>query len=86
MGLGMRDTSPEAEAVYLAAIGRMTPAQKLRRISELTCGVRALALIQLRRDFPDASEAELHKRLAARTLGPEIALRVYGWDVEREGL
>jgi len=86
MALRMLDTSPRAEQAYIRAIRRMSPQRKLQRISELTCTGRALALAQLRRDFPDASEGELHKRLASRVLGPEIALRVYGWDARREGL
>jgi hypothetical protein len=76
MGLGLRDTTAEAEAVYVEAIRRMQPTDKLRRVSELTCSVRALALGRLRRDFPNASFDELHRRLAARTLGPAIARQV----------
>jgi len=85
MALGMLDTTPEAEAVYVRLIRAMSPEQKLRRISDLTCTVRALALSGLRHDFPDASEADLHRRLAARVLGPEIARRAYNWDVLKEG-
>ncbi|MBM3474575.1 MAG: hypothetical protein FJX75_15030 [Armatimonadetes bacterium] len=85
MGLGMRDTHPKAEAVLIRLLREMPPAKKLRQISALTYAARAFALDGLRRRYPTASPDELHKRLAARALGPEIALRVYGWDVRKEG-
>jgi hypothetical protein len=85
MGLGTRDMSPEAEAVYIRLLREMPPAKKLRQISAITYAARAFALDGLRRRYPSASPAELHKRLAARVLGPEVALTVYGWDVRREG-
>jgi hypothetical protein len=81
----MRDTGPEAEAVYVEAVRRMTPAEKLRRISELTCGAWALSLDQLHRDFPGASDEECRRRLAVRTLGPLLARQVYGPDAPEEG-
>jgi hypothetical protein len=81
----MLDTSPEAEAVLIRVLREMSPARKLRQISALTYAGRAFALDGLRRRYASASPDELHKRLVARVLGPEIALRVYAWDVDREG-
>jgi hypothetical protein len=85
MALGMRDTRPEAEAVLIRLLREMPPARKLRQISALTHAARAFALDGLRRRYPSASPEELHKRLVARVLGPEVALRAYGWDVRKEG-
>ncbi len=73
-----RDTSPEAEAV-LFKLWRETPAwRKLEMMSGLNRTARQLALVGLRRRFPNASEMELRRRLAAMLLGEELATRVYG--------
>jgi hypothetical protein len=63
------DTSPEAEAV-LFRLWRETPAwRKLEMMDSLNQGARQLALIGLRKRFPDASPAELQRRLATILLG-----------------
>ena len=72
------DTSPEAEAI-LFRLWRETPAwRKLEMMEGLNRTARQLALIGLRKRFPDASPAELKRRLASITLGEELAARVYG--------
>jgi hypothetical protein len=76
------DTSPDAEAVRFALYARMSPADKLARMAELTRSANALALAGLRRDYPDASDEELWLRLAVRRLGPELVARAYGWRAE----
>ena len=73
-----RDTSPEAEAV-LFQLWREAPAwRKLQWMEDLNRTARHLALLGLRRRFPEASEAELRRRLASLLLGEELATRVYG--------
>ena len=72
-----RDTTPEAEAV-LFRLWQETPAwRKLEMMAGLNRTARYLALTGLRRRFPDASPEELRRRLAAITLGEELATRVY---------
>jgi hypothetical protein len=72
------DTSPEAEAV-LFKLWRETPAwRKLEMMDGLNRTARQLALMGLRRRFPDASSEELRRRLASIALGDELAERVYG--------
>ena len=72
------DTSPEAEVV-LFKLWRETPAwRKLEMMEGLNQMVRQLALMGLRRRFPDASPEELRRRLASIILGDELAQRVYG--------
>ncbi len=73
-----RDTTPEAEAV-LFQLWREAPAwRKLQLMEDLNRTARHLALLGLRRRFPEASEAELRRRLASLLLGEELATRVYG--------
>lgn len=72
------DTSPEAEAV-LFRLWREAPAwRKLEMMEDLNRTARQLALVGLRRRFPEASPTELQRRLAAMLLGEELAARVYG--------
>ncbi len=79
------DTTPEAEEYYVQAIRRMTPAEKMDRIRELSLRSRRMIEADILRKHPTASEHELKMRLVARWHGPEIALRFFGWDVEVEG-
>lgn len=73
-----RDTTPEAEEILFAS-WRNTPAwQKWARMGALNRTARQLALAGLRRRHPDASPAELQRRLADLILGPELAARAYG--------
>ncbi len=73
-----QDTSPEAEAV-LFKLWRETPGwRKLEMMEGLNRTARQLALVGLRRRFPEASQAELRRRLAGILLGEELATQVYG--------
>lgn len=47
-------------------------------MNRLNVTLRTLALSDLRRLYPQAGEAELHRRLADRLLGTELAHKVYG--------
>lgn len=72
------DTRPEAEAVLIELL-RTAPAwRKLRMMNQLNASVRTLALSGLRQRHPQASPAELRRRLADLLLGPELANQVYG--------
>jgi len=72
------DTWPEAEAVRLRLL-RSAPAwRKAELWAELNVTARALGLSGLRVRYPQASEAELQRRLADLCLGAELAARVYG--------
>jgi hypothetical protein len=72
------DTSPEAEVV-LFKLWRETPAwRKLEMMEGLNHTARQLAVMGLRKRFPDASPEELKWRLATIVLGEEIAFQVYG--------
>ena len=79
------DTHPRVKAMLLHGYRRMTPTQKMERVCAMTHAVRALALVDIRRRHPKATAHEQALRLASRCLDPETMLRVFGWDVRREG-
>ena len=54
-------------AMYLAALRRLTPEQRLRKTFELSEFAKTLFLHGLRRRFPDASDAEV-RRIARERL------------------
>jgi len=59
--------------------------KKIDHVFELIETTRALALAGLRTRYPQASEDELKKRLAALVFDRETVIQVYGWDPEIEG-
>ena len=83
--LGLEDTTPDAERV-LIELARATPVwRKFEQVAETTKTCRAFAIAGLRTRYPNASEDELHRRLAALVLDRETVIRVYGWDPKVEG-
>jgi hypothetical protein len=84
MTLLFPDTTPEAEAVLINLLRQAPPWRKLEMMSQINETVRTLALSGLRHRHPDASEAELRRRLADILLGPELALKVYGPLINNE--
>ncbi len=81
----VRDTSSEADRIMLEAYRRMTPAEKLRRVCELTRATRLLAMARLREEHPQADERELQLRLAALRFDRRTMIRVFGWDPREHG-
>ena len=83
--LGLEDTTPEAERV-LIELARAAPVwRKFEQVAETTETCRAFAMAGLRNRYPDATPAELHRRLAALVLDRETVIKVYGWDPKIEG-
>lgn len=72
------DTSPEAERVQIELLRRAPAWRKLELLGRLNAMARTLALSGLRRRHPEATPAELRRRLADLLLGPELAARAYG--------
>jgi len=72
------DTSADIRRVQHACYAAMTPAEKLRRMSELTRAANGLALAGLTVRYPRASRQELLLRLARLRLGADLFDRVYG--------
>ena len=74
------DTDPAAERLVLELTRQAPVWKRLALASALTEATRALALADLRAQFPEASEEELRRRLALRLLTPDEIRAAYGWD------
>ncbi|MEW6007504.1 MAG: hypothetical protein AB1595_05065 [bacterium] len=79
------DTQPEAERVLIELLRKAPAWRKIEMVSQITTTCRELALIGLRRRYPEANDDELKKRLAALVLPREIVIRAYNWNPEKEG-
>jgi hypothetical protein len=79
------DTDEDAERV-LIDLARATPAwRKIQQVNEITRMMRTFAMIGLRQRYPNATEEELRRRLAALVLPRDLVIKAYGWDPEVEG-
>ena len=58
--------------------------EKAERVRELTLAVQQLAFAELRQRYPSRTDDELWLLLAARRLGRETVLRIYGRDCGAE--
>ena len=85
MTVQIHDTSPQIQQILIAGYRRMSPQQKLKRVSELTRAVQQLALARIRKQYGTISEREQHLRLAALWLDRDTMLRVFHWDPQVEG-
>jgi hypothetical protein len=85
MSLFSRDTRPEVVSVLLEGYRRMTPAQKLARVADLTAAARQMAAARIRSQHPGADESEVRLRLAALVLGRQTMRRVFRWDPGEDG-
>jgi hypothetical protein len=79
------DTTPDVAARQAEQYRRMSPADKLRRVSDLTVGACLLSLAGLRQRHPGAPEGELLLRLAVLRLGADTVARAYGWVAPPDG-
>ena len=64
----------------------MTPAQKIKRVVELTEAHAEKIHQALKARYAHASEHELKMRFAVEWLGPELAKEVYGWENPPENI
>lgn len=76
--MAVSDTRPEAEQVLVALLRQAPTWRKLALMGQLNAMTKSMALNELRRHYPDASERALRRRLAERLLGAELAETVYG--------
>jgi hypothetical protein len=76
------DTDPTAERVLVEVLRQAPVWKRIALASNLIETARALALADIRAQFPAASEEELRRRLALRILTPEEVKAAYGWDPE----
>ncbi len=71
------DTHPKMEALQIELWRQASPTRKMHMLAQLNASARLLAMTGLRSRFPDASEAELRRKLADLLLGEELAHKVY---------
>lgn len=79
------NTNPKIEAFLIEGYRKMSPSQKLERVSALTRAVQELALMNVRRRHPNADAREQALRVASRWLDPDLMARAFGWDVREVG-
>ena len=79
------DTHPVVERLLIEGFRRMTPTQKLAQVDAMTLALQQLALADIRRRYPGASEREESLRLASRRLDRATMMRVFGWDPDERG-
>ena len=72
------DTHPKMEALQIQLWREASPTRKMQMLAQLNASARLLAMTGLRSQHPQASTEELRRRLAALTLGEELASKVYG--------
>lgn len=85
MTVHVHDTSPNIQKILITGYRRMSPQQKLKRVSELTIAVQQLALARIRKQYGALSEREQQLRLAALWLDRDTMIRVFHWDPKVEG-
>lgn len=83
--MGLSDTDPETERMLIELVRATPDGKKIQQIFESIESTRALAMAGLRSRYPQASEDELKKRLAALVFDRQTVIKVYGWDPEIEG-
>jgi hypothetical protein len=71
------DSTAEIEQRQIAAWRRLSPAERLRLVSDTTRAVLDLSLAGIRRRYPEASERECFLRAAAIRIGVEATRRIY---------
>jgi len=85
MRLELTDTDGKTMQRLVAAYRRMTPQEKMSRVSEMTKAVQYMALARIRKQRGDIPDRELRLRLASLWLDRETMIRAFGWDPRREG-
>jgi len=81
----LSDTHPAIERMLIERYRQMSAQEKLERLCEMNRTAKYLALLEIRRRHPNADDHECRMRLFSRWLSPALMLKVYGWDVEKEG-
>lgn len=74
-----------ATAADIALMRTMSPAQKLAKIGELVRLRREALFTDSKRRYPNDSDHDNMLRAVSRSIGPELMLKAYGWDVNEKG-
>ena len=81
----IQDTPPHIQEMIIEGYRRMSPQEKLKRVSELTKAVQQLALARIKKQYGPISEREQQLRLASLWLDRETMIRVFQWDPREKG-
>jgi len=81
----MKDTSALVEKIVIEGYRKMTPWEKMKRVSELIKTVQQLALSRIRKQYGEISEYEQKLRLASLWLDRDTMIRVFDWDPKSKG-
>jgi len=73
-----RDTSPKMERLQIELLRQAPAWRKLQMVGQLNQTVQTLALSGLKQRHPQATPAQLHRKLAELVLGATLAQQVYG--------
>jgi hypothetical protein len=67
------DTSPEALAVQLECLRRMSPHERLEKVFAWSGGLREMAFAAIRRRHPEFDEVDVRLQFIDLTYGRELA-------------
>ena len=81
----VRDTNPEALAVFYVIQRRCSPEQKLADVFALSEGLFETVKAGVRLRYPDAEEREVFLRAVATRVPRELMIGAYGWDPDAAG-
>ena len=73
----VQDTDPRIREVWLEALRKITPGDKLRLVFEMNEFMHNAVIAQIRKQHPGISEWDMLRELARRRYGSELAERVY---------
>ena len=72
------DTHPKMEALQIQLWRQASPTRKMNMLAQLNASARMLAITGLRAQYPQASDAELRRKLADLLLGDDLARKAFG--------
>ncbi len=81
----LSDTRPEAEQVLINGYRRMSVADRFQRVRELNQLLEAMALADVRRRHPEATEEEARLYVASRRIPPALMRKAFGWHSDEKG-
>ena len=81
----IHDHPAETSRVLLDLLRQKSTAERIELAADTSECLSQLVEDAIRQRYPEADDEEVLCRFAVRWLGPEWAVRVYGWDPEREG-
>ena len=73
----LTDTTPEAQRVYEAALGRLSPAERVAMCLEMIAVTEDLVRAGVRLRYPEATGEEFAYQVLRAKYGSELAGRVY---------